>query len=158
MKRVKTVLDANDSKIIAALMANARATWAELGVLLGLSAPAAAERVRKLEERHVVRGYAALVDPDAVGCGFAAFVAVTLERPEHRAPFLAKVAALPEILECHHAAGDDDYILKIRCAGPRHLERLVSDELKALPGLVRTRTTVILSTVKETPVLPLGRG
>lgn len=152
------MLDSNDSKIIARLMANARATWAELGALLGLSAPAAAERVRKLEEHGVIRGYAALVDPDAVGCGLAALVAVTLERPEHRGPFLAKVAATPEILECHHTAGDEDYLLKIRCAGPRHLERLVSDELKALPGLVRTRTTVILSTVKDTPVLPLGRG
>jgi len=151
------MLDANDSKIIAKLMVNARATWAELGSLLGLSAPAAAERVRKLEERGVIKSYAALVDPDVVGCGLAAFVAVTLERPEHRGPFLAKVAATPEILECHHTAGDEDYLLKIRCAGPRHLERLVSEELKALPGLVRTRTTVVLSTVKETPRLPLGR-
>ncbi len=151
------MLDTNDYKIIAKLMANARVTWAELGAVLGLSAPAAAERVRKLEERGVIRGYAALVDPDAVGCGLAALVAVTLERPEHRAPFLAKVAAMPEILECHHTAGDDDYILKIRCAGPRHLERLISDDLKVLPGLLRTRTTVILSTVKESPFLPLPR-
>jgi Lrp/AsnC family leucine-responsive transcriptional regulator len=158
MKERKIMLETNDSKIIAKLMANARATWAELGALLGLSAPAAAERVRKLEERGVIKGYAALVDPDAVGCGLAALVAVTLERPEHRGPFLAKVAATPEILECHHTAGDEDYLLKIRCSGPRHLERLVSEELKALPGLVRTRTTVVLSTVKETPLLPLGRG
>jgi Lrp/AsnC family leucine-responsive transcriptional regulator len=151
------MLDTNDYKILARLMANARATWAELGAILGLSAPAAAERVRKLEERGVIRGYAALVDPDAAGCGLAALVAVTLDRPEHRAAFLARVTAMPEILECHHTAGDDDYILKIRCTGPRHLERLVSDDLKALPGLLRTRTTVILSTVKESPVLPLGR-
>lgn len=152
------MLNANDFKIIAALMANARATWAELGTLLGLSAPAAADRVRKLEDRGIIKGYAALVDPDAVGCGFAALIAVTLERPEHRGPFLAKIAGLPEVLECHHTAGDDDYILKIRCGGPRQLEQLISGELKALPGLVRTRTTVILSTVKETPVLPLARG
>ncbi|MDT8903270.1 Lrp/AsnC family transcriptional regulator [Anaeroselena agilis] len=150
------MLDDNDCKIVDALMANARATWAELGALLGLSAPAAADRVRRLEQRGVIKGYAALLDPDAIGCGFAAFIAVTLEKPEHRAPFLAKVAALPEILECHHAAGDDDYFLKVRCTGPRHLEKLISEELKALPGIVRTRTTVILSTVKETPVLPLG--
>ena len=151
------MLDTNDSKIIARLMANARATWAELGAALGLSAPAAAERVRKLEDRGVIKGYAALVDPDAAGCGLGALIAVTLERPEHRPAFLAKVAATPEILECHHTAGDDDYILKIRCTGPRHLERLISGDLKALPGLLRTRTTVILSTVKESPVLPLAR-
>lgn len=152
------MIDSNDSKAIARLMANARATWAELGALLGLSAPAAADRVRRLEERGVIRGYAALVDPDAIGCGLAAMVAITLERPEHRGPFLAKVAATPEILECHHTAGDEDYLLKIRCTGTRSLEKLISDELKALPGIVRTRTTVILSTVKETPVLPIGQG
>ena len=152
---MKTMLDNFDSKAIAKLMANARTTWAELGACLGLSAPAAAERVRKLEERGVIRGYAALVDPEALGCGLAAFVEVTLERPEHRAAFLAKVHGTPEILECHHLAGDDDYCLKIRCSGARRLEQLISEDLKALPGLARTRTTVILSTVKETPGLPV---
>jgi Transcriptional regulators len=155
---VRIVFDTNDSKIIVRLMVNARATWAELGAALGLSAPAAAERVHKLEERGVIRGYAAIVDPDAVDCGFAALIAITLERPEHRAPFLAKIEALPEVLECHHTAGDEDYILKVRCRGPRQLEHLISEDLKALPGIVRTRTTVILSTVKETPVLPFRQG
>ena len=138
-------------------MANARSTWAELGALIGLSAPATADRVRKLEDSGVIKGYAALVNPEAVGCGLAALISLSIENPEYRPVIIKKIGELAEILECHHVAGDVDYILKVRCAGTRGLERLISDELKAFPG-VKTKTTVILSTVKETPVLPLNIG
>lgn len=149
-------MDSFDSKIIHRLMQDARVSWAELGAYLGLSAPAAAERVRKLEQRGIIRGYAALVDAASVGLQLAALVAVTLERPEHRAAFLQLVESTPEIQECHHTAGDEDYILKVQCKDTRHLERLLSHTIKGIHGVVRTRTTVILSTVKETPVLPLA--
>lgn len=144
----------NDLKVIKQLMMKSRSTWAELGMLLGLSAPAAAERVHKLEEAGIIKGYSALIDPESIGYGLAALIAVIIELPEQRAPFLRKVAELSEILECHHVAGDVDYILKVRCTGTRDLERLVSDEIKAFPG-IKTRTTVVLSTIKETPILPL---
>lgn len=147
-------MDVNDITLLKRLMEQARATWAELSILLGLSAPAAADRVRKLEEAGVIRGYCALVNPEAVGCGLAAIIAVTLEQTEQRAEFLRKVHSLAEIMECHHIAGAEDYILKVRCNGTRDLERLISEEMKSLPGL-KTRTTVILSTVKETPVMPI---
>ena len=147
-------MDAIDIAILRRLMERARTTWAELGSLLGLSAPAAADRVRKLEEAGVIRGYAALVDPEAAGCGLGAFVSVTLERADDRRAFLDMVRSLSEILECHHVAGAEDYILKLRCADTRELERLISDRLKSVPG-VRTRTGVILSTVKEAHILPV---
>ena len=147
-------MDAIDIAILRRLMERARTTWAELGSLLGLSAPAAADRVRKLEDAGVIRGYAALVDPDAAGCGLGAFVSVSLERADDRAAFLDLVRAQPEILECHHIAGAEDYVLKIRCADTHALERLISDRLKSVPG-VRTRTGVILSTVKEKHILPV---
>ena len=150
-------MNTNDLKIIRRLMSNARATWAELGALIGLSAPAAAERVRKLEESGVIKGYAALIDPDSIGCGLAALISLTIENPEYRPAIIKKIGELAEILECHHVAGDVDYILKVRCFGTRYLERLISNEIKSFPG-VRTKTTVILSTIKETPVLPLSRG
>ncbi|SMC35008.1 Lrp/AsnC family transcriptional regulator [Sporomusa malonica] len=147
-------MNTNDLKVIQRLMEQARATWAELGTLLGLSAPAAADRVRKLEELGVIKGYAALIDPDAIGCGLAALISVTLDRPEQKLEFLETVNRLAEIQECHHIAGAEDYVLKVRCASTRDLERLITEEIKSLPG-TRTRTTVILSTVKETPILPL---
>jgi Lrp/AsnC family leucine-responsive transcriptional regulator len=148
-------MDGFDLKIIVCLMNRARTSWAELGNMLGLSAPAAAERVHKLEEKGTIKGYAALVDPEALGYDKAAFISVTLDRPEHRQTFLQTMSEMPQILECHHVAGDDDYILKVRSKGTRGIEQLISEKIKAIPGVIKTRTTIILSTVKETPVLPL---
>jgi Lrp/AsnC family leucine-responsive transcriptional regulator len=147
--------DELDSKAIEILSTAGRMSWADLASRLGLSAPAAAERVRKLEERGVIRGFAALVEPEALGLDLLAFVAVTIERPEHRGTFLEWVGRCPFVLECHHISGDDDYLIKMRCRGTRELERLISEEMKSLPGVVRTRTSIALSTVKETVVLPV---
>ncbi|MDX2215390.1 MAG: Lrp/AsnC family transcriptional regulator [Oculatellaceae cyanobacterium bins.114] len=147
-----------DFKVIQHLMAQGRITWSELAGILELSAPATADRVRRLEDRSVIRGYAALVNPEAIGLHLTAFIAVTLERPEHRDAFLDRVNALTEVQDCHHVTGEDDYLLKVRCRHTKDLERLISEQLKALPGILKTRTTIALSTVKETPVLPLYKN
>lgn len=150
------MLNTIDSKIIARLMSHARTTWADLGALLDLSAPAAAERVRRLEEKGIIKGYCAAIDPESVGIGMAALISVSLSTSEARAHFLSHIQNLPEVLECHHVAGEEDYILKVRCRGTRDLERLISHDLKSLTGVSRTRTTIILSTIKETSILPLS--
>lgn len=136
-------------------MNNGRITWAELGGYLGLSSPATAERVRRLEEQGIIKGFTALIDPEAVGCGLTAFVAITLDHPEHRNHFLMKVAEMREVQECHHVTGDDDFLLKVRCRGTRDLERVISDQIKNVPGVTRTRTTIVLNTYKETPMPPI---
>lgn len=136
-------------------MVQGRTTFAELAGMLGLSAPAAADRVRKLEERGIIKGYAALVDPEQVGCGVTAFVSVALERPQHREGFAEAVVSMAEIQECHHIAGDFDYLLKIRCGTLRDLEQIVGVRLKGIDGVIRTRTTIAVAALKETPVLPL---
>jgi Lrp/AsnC family transcriptional regulator, leucine-responsive regulatory protein len=151
-------LNSVDCKVLYCLMTQGRMTWAELAGVLELSAPAAADRVRRLEERQVIKGYAALVDAEAIGCHLTAFVAVTLDRPEHRAAFLERVRSRPEIQECHHVTGDDDYLLKVRCRHTKDLEQLISEDLKGLPGVLKTRTTIALSTVKETPILPIQQN
>jgi Lrp/AsnC family transcriptional regulator, leucine-responsive regulatory protein len=151
------MLDELDLKALRLLMEKGRATWAELAQMLGLSAPAAAERVRRLEERGIIRGYAAIADPDALGLMLTAFVAVTLERPEHRTPFLEYVDRTPHILECYHIAGEHDYLLKVRCATTRELDDLIGDGVKGLPGISRTQTTIVMRTRKETVALPLER-
>lgn len=148
-------MDEVDSRLLVELQQHGRASWAELGALLGLSAPAIAERARKLEERGVLRGYHALVEPAAVERGLLAFIAVSLALPEHRDGFLRRVAELHSVQECHHVAGEDDYLLKARCRDTLELEQLVSEELKGLPGVARTRTTIALSTAKETAYLPV---
>jgi Lrp/AsnC family leucine-responsive transcriptional regulator len=149
------MLDALDLKVLRHLTAQARMTWAELAAQLGLSPPAAADRVRKLEERGVIQGYAARVNPQSLGYDLTAFVAVTLNHSRDRADFLAQINACAEIQECHHITGEDDYLLKVRCQGTQGLEQLITDHLKAIPGVVKTRTTIVLSTVKETTALPV---
>lgn len=149
------MLDALDLKLLRLLAADARASWADLAKALRLSGPAVADRVHRLVDRGVIRGFTVLIDPDAVNAGLTAFIAVTLERPRNRARFLQRVRATPAILECHHTAGDDDFLLKVRCANTSALEELLTSALKSLPGIARTRTTVVLGTVKETVTPPL---
>lgn len=149
-------IDETDLKIIHHLMAQGRTTWAELAGILGLSAPATSDRVRRLEERGVITGYAARLDAETLGLHLTAFIAITLEKPHHRAAFLERIQSLPQIQECHHVTGDDDYLLKVRCRHTKDLEQLISENLKSLPGVQRTRTTIVLSTVKETADLPVN--
>ena len=148
-------MDSLDSKTLKLLMKNGRTTWAELGGQLGLSAPAAADRVRKLEEHGVIRGYAALIDPAAVSYPLTAYISVSLSSHRQRAAFLRAIDKMEQIAECHHVAGDDDYLLKVRCRGTEDLDHLLAKELKDKLGVARTRTTIVLSTAKETVRIPL---
>ncbi len=151
------VMDSLDYKVLSFLMNDGRAAWSDLASKLGMSAPAAAERVRKLEESGVIKGYAALIDSESVGLEMTAFIAVNLERPSHRTNFLAKISSLPEVQECHHVTGDHDYLLKVRCSDAADLDRIISDEIKSVVGVASTRTTIALSTAKEETKLPLRR-
>ncbi len=147
-------LDGLDIKILDLLTRRGRITWSELANQLGLSPPAAADRVKRLEERGVISGYGARLNAEALGMDLTAFISVTLDQPHHRQGFLAAVRANGAILECHHVTGDDDYLLKVRCRHTRDLEQLISEELKAIAGVLKTRTLIVLSTVKETLTPP----
>ncbi len=144
-----------DMKAIKLLLRNGRASWAELGKELGLSAPAAADRAHKLEQRGVIRGYAALVDPGAVGYPLTAYVSVSLASHQKRAAFLRAIDKMDQVAECHHVAGDDDYLLKVRCRGTQDLDHLLATQLKDKLGVARTRTTIVLSTAKESVQVPI---
>ena len=156
--RRDTPLKPLDVKALNLLMRDGRATWAELGHLLGLSAPSAADRVRKLERRGVIRGYAALVDPASAGHPLTAYVSVSLASHRDRAAFLRAISKMENVAECHHVAGDDDYLLKVRCRGTEDLDHLVAKELKDKLRVARTRTTIVLSTAKESVRVPIDAG
>ena len=144
-----------DVKALQTLMRNGRTTWAELGQLLGLSAPSTADRVRKLERRGIIRGYAALMDPALVGYPLTAYVSVSLASHRNRAAFLRAISKMDQVAECHHVAGDDDYLLKVRCRGTQDLDYLLATQLKDKLGVARTRTTIVLSTAKESVRVPI---
>ena len=144
--------DSIDTTLLGYLSQRGRATWAELGEHLKLSPPAAAERVRKLEERGVIKGYAALLDAESIGKSLTAFIAVSLATHSLRQSFLEAISTLPQIEECHHVAGEHDFMLKARCSGTRELEQLLTAELKGKAGAGRTHTTIVLATFKDKPV------
>ena len=151
-------LDHLDFQILVHLGSNARVTWTELSAHLSLSAPAITERVRKLEERGVIRGYTVLLEPELLGCELLAFIAVQITDAKSRKIFLERVRTMPEVLECHHMSGEDDYWLKVRCAGTKALERMISQELKSISSGIKTRTSIALSSFKDSPSLPLRGG
>ena len=142
-------------KALALLQTDGRLSWTDLADHLGISGPAAAERVTRLRERGVIREFVTVVDPEAVGFGITAFVAVSIESPRQRASFLERIASVKEIQECHHVTGDDDYLLKLRCRNVRDLDRVINEEVKTIKGILRTRTNIVLRTSKETVALPL---
>jgi Lrp/AsnC family leucine-responsive transcriptional regulator len=148
-------MDSLDHTILGTLMQKGRITWADLAQKVGLSAPGLMDRIRRLEEKKIIQGYRAIVDPVALGINLTAFVSVSLDRPSHRSNFLKRVKHLVEVQECHQVTGDDDFLLKIKCQHTRHLDQVLSVGIKALPGVVRTRTTVVLGTEKEGSELPL---
>lgn len=150
-------MDTYDLKIINRLMDNSRIKWSDLATEIGLSAPATAERVNRLIEQGVIKKFGVLVDSEKVGSELTAFVAVSLERPEYRAPFLELINQLVEVQECHHIAGEDDYLLKIRSTNTKDLDRVISHEIKGVQGVIRTKTTIVMDTTKETFQLPLQK-
>ena len=149
-------MDELDQKTLRFLMTYGRGTWAELGKLLRLTAPAAAERARKLEADGTIVGYAALINPEKLGFPLTAYVSVTIGDQRRRSAFLRLVEKQAEIVECHHVAGEDDYLLKVRCRGTRDLDQFLSKTLKDGIGVARTRTTIVLSTPKETVRTPIA--
>ncbi|HEX6920603.1 MAG TPA: Lrp/AsnC family transcriptional regulator [Actinomycetes bacterium] len=141
-------MDTVDRTLIEALRANARASYAELGRLVGMSGPSVAERVARLEQAGVITGYHAAVDPGALGLSVAALVGVHLSDTSDQDAVAVAMAKLEEIEDCWFVAGEESFLLKVRVADVPELERTLS-RLRKIRGVSRTRTTVVLSTKWE---------
>lgn len=142
-------MDDIDQRLLDLLQRNGRATQLELSREVGLSQPAVAERIKKLEEREVILGYTARVDAAQLGLDITAFVGVGIDHPKHFDGFLRRVKGLEEVLECHRVAGADSYLLKIKTRNTRTLDRLLVEVLRTIPGVTRTCTTIVLASIKE---------
>ena len=140
-------LDAVDRRLVQELAADGRASYTDLAERVGLSVSAAHQRVRRLEQRGVIRGYGARVDADLVGLPLTAFVSVKPIDAAQPDDVPERLAGLEAIEACHSVAGDESYILKVRVVGPGALETLLQ-EIRAQAN-VSTRTTVVLSTPYE---------
>jgi len=144
------VIDRIDYKFIDLLQRDARMTQQELASAVGLSQPAVAARMRKLEQQGVITGYVARVDAHKLGKDITAFIGVSIEHPKFNAGFAKKMLALPPVLECHRVAGEYSYLLKVRTENTVSLDRFIAEMLRTLPGVTRSHTTIVLSSEKET--------
>jgi Lrp/AsnC family transcriptional regulator, leucine-responsive regulatory protein len=141
-------IDRTDARLLERLQVDGRRPYADLGADVGISGPSAHERVKKLEARGVIRGYAASVDAAAAGYGITAFTWLTQSPGTAGADLTDAFAAIPEVEECHHIAGEADYLLKIRARDTRHLETVIV-RLQATPNVFTSETDVVLSTTFE---------
>ncbi|HZT13092.1 MAG TPA: Lrp/AsnC family transcriptional regulator [Candidatus Baltobacteraceae bacterium] len=141
-------LDELDLRLLEALQRNARSTFAELGALVGLKPPAVHDRVKRLETRGYVRGYSAQLDGKLLGLELAAFVSCYTTPETRYEEFTKALAQLPEVSEVHSVAGEESFVLKVMTRSTNHLDELLS-RLKAVPGMARTKTTIVLSTPFE---------
>lgn len=148
-------VDDVDVQILKILQAHGRTKRNELAESVKLSIPAVSERLRKLEERGVIRSFNAVLDARKLGLGLTAFIFLTTESSAYYKQLLEKALAHPEILECHAVTGDGSHLLKIKTLSTETLEKLLS-HIQSWPGVTNTRTNVVLSSPKEDTMISLA--
>jgi Lrp/AsnC family transcriptional regulator, leucine-responsive regulatory protein len=154
---VRNGLDDLDRRLLASLQEDARRSSADLARELKLSGPGLQKRLRKLEERGVIRGYATVVNREAVGLDLLCFIHIMLahHRPDSIKRFPDRIRKMPEVLECHFLTGEFDYLLKVVVADHEELEKFLFERLMKVSGVDRTRTSIVVKEVKATTSLPL---
>jgi Lrp/AsnC family leucine-responsive transcriptional regulator len=149
-------MDAIDRRLLNILQSDARTSNAELARQVGLAPSAVLERVRKLEERQIIRGYEARIDPHALELALLAFVYVRTDERIGSPVAERLLSEIPEVQEIHHIAGEDCFLVKVRVANTDALQTLLREQFGAIPTVRSTRTTIVLATVKETATMPVA--
>jgi Lrp/AsnC family leucine-responsive transcriptional regulator len=149
------MIDATDRLILSIVRDNARISNVEIARKVGMAPSAILERLRKLESKGVISGYEARLSPKALGLGLLAFVFVRADDRIGSDRTALALSRIPEVLEVHHIAGEDCFLVKVRTADTESLGRLLREGLGAITTIRSTRTTIVMNTVKETAQLPL---
>jgi DNA-binding Lrp family transcriptional regulator len=149
-------VDAIDQRIVSQLVADARSSYADIGKVVGLSAPAVKRRVDRLLDRGILRGFTAVVDPEALGWGTEAFVEVRYRGNMSPARIRAGLEPFPEVVAAYTVSGAADAIVHLRAADIHHLEDAL-ERLRGVDMIDRTVSTVVLSTLLERPPAPEPR-
>lgn len=153
-------LDTLDGRLVAELQRRGRASNVELSASVHLSAPQCFRRVKALEDRGVIRGYAAQVDHQALGLGVMAYVSVDIgaEQFGRVREFEKTIAGFEQILECHAVSGDFDYLLKVVARDLKSLSAFLTDRLMQTPGVANVRSMICLEEIKPPSPLPVDGG
>jgi Lrp/AsnC family leucine-responsive transcriptional regulator len=149
-------MDEIDRNIVVALQLDGSAGLAELAKVAGLSVSATAERVKRLEERGVIRGWRADLDPAAAGCPLLVHVLARVAAGREELGFRKAIRKHEAVLECHAVTGVWTYLLKVRLADLAALDQFLNEELRVLPGVQQVETLLAVTTVKETAILPVA--
>jgi Lrp/AsnC family leucine-responsive transcriptional regulator len=150
-------LDEKDLEILIQLQPNSTMSNAELSKKLGMAPSAVLERVKKLEQKGIIQGYPTRINPDALKLKLLAFIFVKSSSGPGDISLAKHLADLPEVLELHHIAGEDCYLLKIRAEDPQSLIHLMREKFSKLSGILSTKSIIVLETLKETNYLPITK-
>jgi Lrp/AsnC family leucine-responsive transcriptional regulator len=158
MKDVR--VDATDRRILAILQEEGRLPNARIAERVGLSPPSVLERIRKLEERGVIKGYAAQVEGERLGLRTVVFVQVSLSfhRSDAIESFRKSILATPPVLECYHVTGEEDFLLKVVVPDIADYEDFLLHTLTQIEGIGKVKSSFVLSTLKRSSRLPLPEG
>jgi DNA-binding Lrp family transcriptional regulator len=153
-------LDDLDRRILEILQANGRTTNAALAEAVGLTATPMLQRIKKLEQRGVIRGYTARLDRAALGLGILAYVHVQMaeHRLEAHRAFVEAIGGFDEVLECHHISGEEDFLLQVAVKDIAAYEAFLLHGLSKIAGIGRVKTTFVLSSPKVETPLPVRGG
>lgn len=150
-------LDRIDLNILRILQQEGRISYVELADKVGLSTTPCMERVKRLEQDHIIEGYQAVVNPASVGLNLLVFVEISLhyQSPTAFDDFKKAVSELPNIMECHLVSGQSDYLLKARISEMSEYRQLLGDLLVNLPGIKESKSYIVMEAVKDTQALPV---
>jgi Lrp/AsnC family transcriptional regulator, leucine-responsive regulatory protein len=146
------MLDDLDIKILKTLQVNGRKKRNELAEEVGLSIPSVSDRLKKLEDSKIIEGYYTKVSKQAFGLDIQAFILVIMDSSKHYKDLIKHVEKHPNILECHSVLGEGSHLLKVLVKNTEALEKMLS-EIQTWPGVTGTKTTYVLSTIKETTAI-----
>ena len=148
-------IDDTDRAILRILQDNARTSNAEIARQVGLTASAIYQRIRKLEESGVIRGYTTLTDARKLGHGLVAYIMIGTSEGARTAQTIEPLLKIPAIQEIHRVVGEDCFFVKVRVADTDALARLLDDQIQPIPSIASTRTTIVLHTAKESLAVPM---
>ena len=149
------MIDEISFKILKILQEKARIPNVEVARQVGMAPSAVLERIRKLEKQGFIDGYEVRLNPDLLGRSLVAFIFVKVSAGEHETPYAKRFSEISEVQEVHYIAGQDGFLLKVRVAGQHALAELIREGIGCLPGIVETRTSIVMETYKETSRIPL---
>jgi Lrp/AsnC family leucine-responsive transcriptional regulator len=151
-------MDFMDKRILDVLQEHGRATVLEIAKRVKLSSPRVSERLKRLEKGGYIKRYVAILDEKKFGKHITAFVHVFVKYPKYFPGFISRIRELPQVLECYRITGNHSCLLKVTVEDPEALDRLLTEQIREIEGVINTTTEIVLSKMKEETKVDLGNG